>query len=67
MNFNEEKYPYLKKAIEEFEAELNPYLNCSFKYGIIQALEIAPTFLISKIRVIRNKMEHNYIKLQNCL
>jgi len=31
------------------------------KLRLIQVLEIAPTFLISQIREIRNKLEHEYI------
>ncbi|GAE27476.1 hypothetical protein JCM9140_3624 [Halalkalibacter wakoensis JCM 9140] len=60
-NFKDEKYSYLGEVILDFESELNIKINCSLKLRFIQALEIAPAFLVSKIRNIRNEMEHNYI------
>lgn len=61
LEFNEEKYPYLLNTINELEKE--EYLNKNYplKLRFIQALEIAPTFLISEIRAVRNKLEHEYI------
>lgn len=72
LEFNEEKYSYLLRTINELENE--GYFNKSYtlKLRFIQALEIAPTFLISKIRMIRNKLEHEYIlpsqeKVRECI
>lgn len=61
LEFKEEKYPYLLNTINELEKE--EYLNKDYplKLRFIQALEIAPTFLISEIRTVRNKLEHEYI------
>lgn len=61
LNFCESKYPYVKLLIDEFESDANCNKDSSFKLRFIQALEIAPTFLISKIRTFRNKLEHEYI------
>lgn len=61
LNFNELNYPYIKEMINKFEEGLSDNNNLSFKLRFIQALEIAPTFLISKIRKFRNKLEHEYI------
>jgi len=61
LNFNESNYPNIKLLIDEFESDLNCNKDCSFKLRFVQALEIAPTFLISKIRTFRNKLEHEYI------
>ncbi|GAA0177166.1 hypothetical protein SH2C18_04420 [Clostridium sediminicola] len=61
LNFNESNYPNIKELINKFEEGLNNKKNLSFKLRFIQALEIAPTFLISKIRNLRNKLEHEYI------
>lgn len=59
--FNESNYPNIKEVINKSEEGLNSDKNLSFKLRFIQALEIAPTFLISKIRKFRNKLEHDYI------
>ncbi|MEW9095243.1 MAG: hypothetical protein AB2417_09195 [Clostridiaceae bacterium] len=61
LNFNESNYPELRVLIDEFESDLRCNKDCSFKLRFIQALEIAPTFLISKIRKFRNKLEHEYM------
>lgn len=61
LNFNELNYLNIKELINKFEEESNNNNNLSFKLRFIQALEIAPTFLISKIRKFRNKLEHEYI------
>lgn len=61
LNFNELNYPNIKELINKFEEGLNNKNKLSFKLRFIQALEIAPTFLISKIRNLRNKLEHEYI------
>ncbi|WMJ81463.1 hypothetical protein RBU49_04195 [Clostridium sp. MB40-C1] len=61
LNFNELNYPNIKELINKFEERLNNNNNLSFKLRFIQALEIAPIFLISKIRKFRNKLEHEYI------
>ena len=52
---------YIKEVINEFEKDISYNNTLSFKLRFIQALEIAPTFLISKIRKLRNKLEHEYI------
>lgn len=59
--FNEKNYPNIKEIINEFEKEISYDNTLSFKLRFIQALEIAPTFLISKIRKFRNRLEHEYI------
>lgn len=61
LNFNEKRYPEIKLIIEEFENELKHHKDLTMKLRFIQALEIAPTFLISKIRKIRNELEHEYV------
>ncbi|WP_462392637.1 hypothetical protein, partial [Clostridium cadaveris] len=61
LNFNEVNYPSIKELINEFEKGISYNNNLSFKLRFMQALEIAPTFLISKIRKLRNKLEHEYI------
>ncbi|HBJ1650196.1 TPA: hypothetical protein LA460_002387 [Clostridium botulinum] len=61
LNFNDSKYPEIKLLIDEFESNLKIHKNSSIKLRFIQALEIAPIFLISQIRIIRNKLEHEYV------
>ncbi|NFG24362.1 hypothetical protein FDF86_01720 [Clostridium botulinum] len=61
LNFNEKNYPNIKKVINDFEKDISYDNTISFKLRFIQALEIAPTFLISKIRKFRNRLEHEYI------
>lgn len=61
LKFNELNYPNIKVVIDEFENKSKRNDNLSFKLRFVQALEIAPTFLISKIRRFRNKLEHEYI------
>ncbi|WP_346876828.1 hypothetical protein [Clostridium sp. UBA5712] len=61
LNFNELRYPSVKVIINNFEGSLIYNSELSFKLRFIQALEIAPAFLISKIRRFRNKLEHEYI------
>ncbi|ACD51596.1 hypothetical protein DVV91_12315 [Clostridium botulinum] len=61
LNFNEKNYPNIKKVINDFEKDISYDNTISFKLMFIQALEIAPTFLISKIRKFRNRLEHEYI------
>lgn len=61
LEFNEEKYSYLLDTINELEKEECLNKNYPLKLRFIQALEIAPTFLISEIRTVRNKLEHEYI------
>ena len=60
LNFNENKYPEIKLLIDEFESNSKVHKVSTIKLRFIQALEIAPNFLISKIRAIRNKLEHEY-------
>lgn len=60
LNFNDKKYPQVKKIINEFEASVDEHKDSSMKLRFVQALELAPIFLISKIRTIRNKLEHEY-------
>lgn len=61
LNFNEKNYSNIKSLINEFEKTMDYNNTLTFKLRFIQALEIAPTFLISKIRKFRNKLEHEYI------
>lgn len=61
LNFNEKKYPSIIKAITDLEKNEKLSGKFSLKLRFIQVLEIAPTFLISQIREIRNKLEHEYI------
>ncbi|GAA0102307.1 hypothetical protein UT300012_30220 [Paraclostridium bifermentans] len=61
LNFNESKYPEIKTVISEFELDTNVYKDSSIKLRFIQALGIVPIFLVSKIRSLRNKLEHEYI------
>lgn len=61
LSFNEKNYPNIKEVINEFEKDIGYDNTLSFKLRFIQALEIAPTFLISKIRKFRNRLEHEYI------
>lgn len=61
LNFNEINYPNIKEVINEFEKDISYDNTLSFKLRFIQLLEIAPNFLISKIRKFRNKLEHEYI------
>lgn len=61
LNFNEEKYSSLISIIYDLEEDQELNKDYSLKLRFIQALEIAPTFLISQIRKIRNKLEHEYI------
>lgn len=60
LKFNESKYPEVKLLIDEFEHMKNNSKDLTMKLRFIQALGIAPTFLISKIRKVRNKLEHEY-------
>ncbi|UPA31753.1 hypothetical protein L0P85_06345 [Terrisporobacter glycolicus] len=60
LKFNENKYPEVKLLIDEFEHLKNNSKDLTMKLRFIQALGIAPTFLISKIRKLRNKLEHEY-------
>ncbi|UZP03333.1 hypothetical protein JW813_16735 [Clostridium botulinum] len=61
LNFNKEKYPNIIKMITELEKSENLSGEFPLKLRFIQVLEIAPTFLISQIREIRNELEHEYI------
>ena len=61
LNLNEKNYPNIKEVINDFEKDISYDNTISFKLRFIQALEIAPTFLISKIRKFRNRLEHEYI------
>ena len=61
LNFNEERYPSTISIMNELEEYENLSRDYSLKLRFIQALEIAPTFLISQIRKIRNKLEHEYL------
>lgn len=61
LNFNEKNYPNIKEVINDFEKDISYDNTISFKLRFIQAFEIAPTFLISKIRKFRNRLEHEYI------
>lgn len=59
--FNDKKYPNILSVIKEFESELGVSSNFSLKLRFIQSLGISPVFLISKIREIRNNLEHQYV------
>lgn len=61
LNFDAKKYPQIKVLIDEFETGVSLHTDSSIKLRFIQSLELAPIFLISKIRTIRNKLEHEYI------
>ncbi|MGY5265567.1 hypothetical protein [Paraclostridium bifermentans] len=61
LNFNDKKYPQIKKLIDEFELGLNTPRDSHIKLRFIQAIGLAPISLISEIRTIRNKLEHEYI------
>lgn len=60
LKFNDTKYSEVKSFIEEFENTHSSSKDLSMKLRFIQALGIAPTFLISKIRKVRHKLEHEY-------
>ncbi len=60
-NFDEKKYPNVGTVIEEFESGLIKKTNFSLKLKFVQSLEISPILLISRIREIRNKLEHKYV------
>ncbi|SNT19492.1 hypothetical protein SAMN05446037_105025 [Anaerovirgula multivorans] len=63
LNFNDKKYPQVKVLINDFETSIDVHKDSSIKLRFIQSLELAPIFLISKIRAIRNKLEHEYMLL----
>lgn len=60
LKFNESKYPEVRLLIDEFEDTHKNSKDLTMKLRFIQALGVAPTFLISKIRKIRNELEHEY-------
>lgn len=60
LKFSEEVYPNIKNLITEFELENGVLSDTSFKLKFLQAMEISPAFLLSKIRLLRNKLEHEY-------
>ncbi len=61
INFNEKKYLSIISIINDLEDDEKLNKNYSLKLRFIQVMEIAPTFLISQIREIRSKLEHEYV------
>lgn len=61
LKFDEKTYPNIRAVIDEFESENEKLNDTTFKLKFIQAMEIAPSFLVSKIRLLRNKLEHEYV------
>lgn len=59
-NFNDKKYPVITQIIQQFEQDRRKCDPNPIKLKFVQSMEIAPTFLISKIREVRNKIEHEY-------
>jgi len=53
-------YHKLPKSVEVFVKCLEFKDDISFKLKIISALNLAPSFLVSKTRIIRHKLEHYY-------
>jgi hypothetical protein len=51
-----------KKITEPFINFLNINEDVGFKLKIIHGLNLAPSYIISKARVLRHKLEHNYEK-----
>ncbi|MFD1415688.1 hypothetical protein [Oceanobacillus jeddahense] len=58
-NFNEKKYLNLKRYMKDINNEVFSS-DTSFKIKFIQIMGIAPMLLVSKIRSVRNKLEHQY-------
>jgi hypothetical protein len=50
----------LPKALEPF-MKLQPSNNLPYKLQIIQALNLAPGLILSKVRTLRHKLEHYYV------
>ncbi|WP_282193149.1 hypothetical protein [Romboutsia ilealis] len=61
LNFKESKYSEIRSVISAFELDNDTQKDSSIKLRFIQALGIAPIFLVSRIRNLRNKLEHEYI------
>ncbi|NGP88488.1 hypothetical protein [Fodinibius halophilus] len=53
-----------KKARDTFLSKFSFEPNTPIPLKLIQALNFAPSYLISKVRNIRNKIEHDYVKPQ---
>jgi hypothetical protein len=60
LKFNQEAHPNIKDIIDQYESENEKLNDIPFKLKFIQAMGIAPLFLVSKIRLLRNKLEHEY-------
>ncbi|PJI09326.1 MULTISPECIES: hypothetical protein [Clostridium] len=58
--FNSKVYPNIDIIINEYELENEFLYDTPFKLKFVQAMDIAPSFLVSKIRLLRNKLEHEY-------
>lgn len=65
LNFSERRYPEIRTLINEFEENVDAYKDLSLKLRFIQSLELTSVFLISKIRTLRNKLEHQYMLPSN--
>ena len=50
----------IPKSAESFVSLFNIEKDVAFKLKIIQSLNLAPAFLVSKIRNLRNRLEHYY-------
>lgn len=53
-------YSQIKSLINEYEIENQKFSGVPFKLKFITSFGIAPSFLVSKIRELRNKLEHEY-------
>jgi len=53
-------YPQVESLINEYENENGKFSGVPFKLRFITSFGIAPSFLVSKIRELRNKLEHEY-------
>ncbi|MBZ9624732.1 hypothetical protein G9F71_017930 [Clostridium sp. FP2] len=60
LKFNGENYPNINNIIGEFESQNETFKDIPYKLKFVQSMEIAPAFLVSKIRSLRNKLEHEY-------
>ncbi|MCC5896066.1 MAG: hypothetical protein JJU16_11425 [Alkalibacterium sp.] len=58
-NFNEKRYPNLNVHMNKVKKETFSS-DMSFKIKFIQTMGIAPMLLVSNIRKVRNKLEHEY-------
>jgi hypothetical protein len=53
-------YSKLPKSLEPVAAYFKDAENAPYKLKIMRALNLAPTSIISKVRTLRNKLEHYY-------